>query len=75
MEKRILDNGNELYRVNSPLGKGHIYFVPAGNEGMIQVLDTYMTSLPTVAQAVAWELDEPPPEYRKPELKYQFNKG
>lgn len=73
MQKRILSNGTVLMREPAPDGVGHIYYQPAGPEGMVVVLDTHTNRTPVIAAALAWELDEEPPKGIDP--KPFFNKN
>lgn len=63
----------KIIRTNSPFGRGHMYYMDGGSEGLVLVADTYFTPLSVLSECNSWELDEAP--FQFPTLTLEFNKG
>ena len=74
MKRRQLDNGAVIFRQRSPHGDGWIYFIDGGCEGLVQIMDTYMTPISIVSQCLAWELDSDKQGDNKPHIKPVFDR-
>lgn len=71
LERRDLKSGEVLLREPHWNQRGHIYYTPGGDEGLVHVVNLGEVSHNLVINAEAWELDEPAPAGLRPFLAFR----
>lgn len=71
MEERHLATGEVLLREPHWNGRGHIYYTPGGEEGLVPVINFGEVSHNLVLNAEAWEVDDPTMGYLNLRLRFR----